>query len=394
MFRSFTQPLRKDNRMWWITAFAVLGFFLCMGTVIYLKYFLMPVPDPLPDVPVFSFNTSTPLPNIDSLSPANGNFASATPEVVFPALSPTTLPTSTSFSFYNWLLSTGVRPTNIPAIRPSNTPTPIRVFLAPATLTNTPIVIPTITLTSPVSSNPNVCKNILYPARAGSRWTYYVSSPVRSGIVNMSVTSVSGQQAAVNAVDLDGDTSVSTNVLCDQDVILNFPLLSAQKLIGNMINGTMNVEYVGGVLAPNEAAFTSSNWALSWMIQYRISGNGTIHFRGRDFNVAIAPSPVQMTCQTLGSGEAAFETITVPAGTFNALKVVCRGEGQQVTATVNGSQVVGSISAQATQWFAPNIGMLRSQSDYALLNVFGISIPLSPGDISGYLELQNYTIGP
>jgi hypothetical protein len=160
-----------------------------------------------------------------------------------------------------------------------------------------------------------------------------------------------------------------------------------------MFNGTMNVEYVGGVLAPNEAAFISSNWALSWTIQYRVSGNGTINFRGRDFNVDIAPSSVQMTCQTLGSGDAAFETITVAAGTFNALKVVCRGEGQQVTATVNGSQVVGSINAQATQWFAPNIGMLRSQSDYAFLNVFGISIPLSPNDISGYLELQNYTIG-
>lgn len=234
----------------------------------------------------------------------------------------------------------------------------------------------------------------MYPARAGSQWTYYVDSPVRSGNVNMSVISVNGQQATVNAVDLDGDTSVSTNVLCDQDVILNFPLLSAQKLIGNMINGTMNVEYVGGVLAPNEAAFTSNNWALSWMIQYRISGNGIINFQNRDFSVSIAPSLVQMTCQTLGAGDAAFETITVDAGTFKALKVVCRGEGQQVTATVNGTQVVGSITAQATQWFAPNIGLLRSQSDYAFLNVFGISLPISPNDVSGSIELQNFTIGP
>ena len=209
----------------------------------------------------------------------------------------------------------------------------------------------------------------------------------------MSVVSVSGQQATVHAVDQDGDTSVSTNVLCDQDIILNFPLISAEKLIGTMFNGTMNMEYVGGVLAPNEAAFTSSNWALSWIIQYRISGNGTLNFQGRDFTTQISPSVVQMTCQTLGSGDAAFETITVAAGTFNALKVVCRGEGQ-VTATVNGSQVVGSVTAQATQWFAPNIGMLKSQSDYAYLNVFGISIPLSPSDISGSLELQSYTIGP
>jgi hypothetical protein len=208
----------------------------------------------------------------------------------------------------------------------------------------------------------------------------------------MRVTSLNGQQATVNAVDLDGDTSVSTNVLCDQDIILNFPMLSAEKLIGNMINGRMTMEYVGGVLAPNEAAFIASNWALSWIVQYRISGNGTINFQGRDFTADIAPSVVQMTCQTLGTGDAAFETITVAAGTFNALKVICRGEGQ-VTATVNGTQVIGSITAQATQWFAPNIGMLKSQSDYAYLNVFGISLPLSPNDVSGSLELQTYTIG-
>jgi hypothetical protein len=379
--------------MWWITAFAVLGFFLCMGTAIYLKYFLAPQPAPLPEVPVFTFSTSTPVPNMDSGSTINGNPASVTPGVALATSSSTATPTSTSFSFYNWLLSGAVKPTN--TIRPSNTSTPIRVFITPVTSTNTPpSVTPTVTLTSPASSNLNVCKNILYPARAGSQWTYYVDSPVRSGNVNMSVISVNGQQATVNAVDLDGDTSVSTNVLCDQDIILNFPLLSAQKLIGEMINGTMNVEYVGGVLAPNEAAFTSSNWALSWIIQYRISGNGIINFQNRDFSVNIAPSLVQMTCQTLGTGDAAFETITVDAGTFKALKVVCRGDGQQVTATVNGTQVVGSITAQATQWFAPNIGLLRSQSDYAFLNVFGISLPISPNDVSGSIELQNFTIGP
>jgi hypothetical protein len=383
--------------MWWITAFAVLGFFLCTGTAIYVKYFLAPEQDELPDVPAFVFNTSTPVPDTGNLPAANGNPASATPDVVFATSSPTITPTPISFSLYNWLFSGGVRPTNTTAIRLTNTATPIRVFLAPATptSTNTPIIAasPTITLSTPVSSNPNTCKNILYPARVGSQWTYYVDSPVRSGNVIMSVVSANGQQATVNAVDLDGDTSVSTNVLCDQDVILNFPMLSAQKLIGNMINGTMNMEYVGGVLAPNEAAFTSSNWALSWIIQYRISGNGTLNFQGRDFATQISPSVVQMTCQTLGSGNAAFETITVAAGTFNALKVVCRGEGQ-VTATVNGTQVVGSVTAQATQWFAPNIGLLKSQSDYAYLNVFGISIPLSPSDISGSLELQSYTIGP
>jgi hypothetical protein len=393
MFRSFTQPLRKGNKMWWITAFAVFGFFLCMGTVIYLKFFLAPAPAPLPEVPLFSFSTSTSLPDVENTSGISGDPATPTPAATFVTPLPAVSPTSTSFSLFNWFFP-GNGPARTATTRPTATSTPLRVVLAPATLTNTPVQTPTPTPTQPVSSTLNMCKNILYPARPGSQWTYSVDTPVRSGNVTMSVVSVNGQQATVNAVDSDGDTSASTNVQCDQDVILNFPLLNAQKLIGNMINGTMNMEYVGGVLAPNEAAFLSSNWALSWIIQYRISGSGTINFRDRDFNVEIAPSNVQMTCQTLGSGDAAFETITVAAGTFKALKVVCRGEGQQTTAVVNGTQVVGSITAQATQWFAPNIGLLKSQSDYAYLNVFGISLPISPNDVSGSIELQNYTIAP
>jgi hypothetical protein len=51
------------------------------------------------------------------------------------------------------------------------------------------------------------------------------------------------------------------------------------------------------------------------------------------------------------------------------------------------------ITAQTTQWFAPNIGLIKLQSDYAYLNVFGISLPLSPSGVAGYLELKNYTIG-
>lgn len=208
----------------------------------------------------------------------------------------------------------------------------------------------------------------------------------------MRVIAIDGPQATVDSVELNTGATARTYVQCDQDVILNFPLLSGQKMIGNMINGTMNVDYIGGVLAPNEAAFVSSNWALSWIIQYRVYGNGMVHFRGKDFNFDVAPSNIQMTCQTLGAGNISFETVTVAAGTFNALKVICRGEGQ-VTATVNGSQVTGTMTAQATQWFAPHVGLLKSQSDYAYLNVFGISLPLSPSDVSEYLELRNYTIG-
>ena len=208
----------------------------------------------------------------------------------------------------------------------------------------------------------------------------------------MKVITVEGSQAAVDVTDLSDGSVSRTFVQCDQDVVLNFPLLNAQSLINDTVNGSMNIDYLAGVIAPNEAAFTASNWALSWVSQYRVYGNGEVNYSGTDFNFSLSPSVVNLTCQTLGSGDASFENITVTAGTFHALKAICRGDGQ-VTAVLNGTQVTGTLNLQTTQWFAPNIGLLKSQSDYVYLNVFGISFPLTTKTIAATIQLNNYAVG-
>jgi len=79
-----------------------------------------------------------------------------------------------------------------------------------------------------------------------------------------------------------------------------------------------------------------------------VSGNTTINRNGSQFNVTMNNSPVTLTCQTLAAGDAAFETVTVAAGTFRALKVVCTEQGQ-VIATVNGLQVSGLADGRSKQ---------------------------------------------
>lgn len=238
-----------------------------------------------------------------------------------------------------------------------------------------------------------MCNNVLYPARPGNRWNYFVTTPSRLDNVNLSIAGVEGTQAVVDVYDASDGSTGRGYAQCDQDVILNFPLLVVDRIIENFVNGTMSLDYVGGVLAPNESAFVASNWALSWKIIYRVYGNGSIMYHDRNFNFTMSPSVVEMTCQTLGSGDAAFETIAVAAGAFRSLRVICRGNGQ-VNAVVNCSQVTGSISAQATQWFAPRVGLLRLQGDFVNLNVFGLSIPLNSSGHAGTLELTSYVVGP
>jgi hypothetical protein len=234
---------------------------------------------------------------------------------------------------------------------------------------------------------------MLYPARPGNQWVYYVTTPGSSGDVRLQIAAVEGTQAIVDVTDLRDGSTGRGFAQCDGDVILNFPLLGVQNIINNIVNGTMNMDYWAGVLAPNESAFVNSNWALSWVIDYQVYGSGSLVYNNRNFDFTISPSFVEMQCQTLASGDAAFEDVTVSAGSFRALKVICRGVGE-VNANVNGSQVSGFIHAQATQWFAPRIGLLYLQSDFVLLEVFGLSIPLNAPDHAGTLELKSYQVGP
>ncbi len=391
MAQNLARKIRKGNNLWWIAAFSVVGFFVCVGAALLIRYVFPAAPTPLPSVPLYVYSSPTPIqanptPFAATLPP-QATLAVSSPQ---PA-SPTPIPTATAISSYwSWLFPFYSAAPTTAYIPPSPLP-PLQVVVVPPSATPTPIPSAPPPPPQPLP-NPNACRNVLYPARPGSQWTYYVNTPRRSGNFRMSVAAVDGRQAAVDVIELNTGATARSYAVCDGDVILDFPLITGQKLLGSLINGELNVDYVGGVLAPNEAAFTASNWALAWQIQYRVYGHGMAQYGGRNFYFDLAPSNVQMACQTLGAGNASFETVSVAAGTFNALKVVCRGEGQ-ASAVVNGSQASGSILAQSTQWFAPNIGMVKLQSDFAYLSVFGVSIPISQSDAAGYMELQSYVIG-
>ena len=179
-------------------------------------------------------------------------------------------------------------------------------------------------------------------------------------------------------------------VTCDRDIILNSFVLNAKALLSNAVNGTIKADYVSGVLAPNESAFTKNNWALSWSTSYRISGSGAINYHGYNFTFALNPLNMKMTCQTLASGAAAFETVTVSAGRFYALKVLCTMQGLG-TGTLNGIPVSGSISEQSTQWFAPYIGLVKMQSNSINIKIFGISIPIGVSGLNEQLALLSFS---
>jgi len=225
---------------------------------------------------------------------------------------------------------------------------------------------------------------------AGRQWVYQANTPNRTDMLNMSVLSVNNSQGNVVVRNQSTGSSKQAQIQCAGDVIRSFPFMSMDVLFGNSLNSSVSASYVSGVLAPNEAAFLSNNWALAWSSQYVVSGTTAINRGGTQLSVTLNHSPVTLNCQTLASGEAAFENVTVAAGTFRALKVVC-SEQAQVTTSLNGVSVTGLAEGQSYQWFAPYVGLVKMQVDYAAVKIFDISFSLLTDN---YLELRSYISTP
>jgi hypothetical protein len=224
----------------------------------------------------------------------------------------------------------------------------------------------------------------------GRQWLYQANALDHTVDMSMSVLSVNNSLGNVLISLQPTGLTKQVEAQCDGDIIRSFPFMSADALLGNSLYSNMTASYVSGVLAPNESAFVRNNWALAWSSQYLVSGNTVINRNDVQVNVTLDNSPVTLTCQTLAAGDAAFETVTVAAGTFRALKVVCSAQGQ-VTATVNGISVTGLAEGRSYQWFAPNVGLVKMQMDQASVKIFDVSISLPANN---YLELKNAVSTP
>jgi hypothetical protein len=293
--------------------------------------------------------------------------------------------------------STTINPVNtliwlVPAggSNPTSTETPIAVTPYASQESSTAAA----TAVVPTAAQPAAaqgCNNPLYPLKAGNSWSYKVTARGNSYLVDMSVPSVSGSQALVNLSNQATHLSSQAAVDCENGAIRNFPWMAASMLFNQTINGSMSAQYVSGLLAPSQPTFANNNWNLTWNGQYTLTGSGTVEFQGNKYALSLNQAPLALNCHTLGSGAAAFEPITVAAGSFpSALKVICSMQ-TQATLKANGYTVTGNVTGQSTQWFGPGVGLLKMQVDSANIQYLIFTAPLN---VSGGLELQRYQVSP
>jgi hypothetical protein len=239
---------------------------------------------------------------------------------------------------------------------------------------------------------PGPCDNILFPFIPGNQWIYQSKSDDGSqpSKIGLTVDKVENAKATINALDMSTGVITQTVAECENGAIKNYPALTQKMLIGSAAAGNFTLDYVSGVFAPAEAAFTDNNWLYQWTSDFIASGSLQVDDEGSPMQIVLQASPVHFDWKTAGAGDAAFESITVPAGTFEKALKVQRQALIDISIAAEGASVKGKLILQTTQWYAPATGLLKTQIDSGNITYLGMTFPV---ELKNTVELVEFRHG-
>jgi len=193
----------------------------------------------------------------------------------------------------------------------------------------------------------NLCENEYYPVVEGGTWSYYgTSSATEDYTFTNTITSVRDDGFTVT-VEFDNLTLVQ-EWACTPEGILALTAGGgpAGTLTTSDVNLVMDTQNASGLTYPKNIQ-PGSTWDAT------LDYTGTMDIAGQTVNVS------GNTVYNYTAIE--IESVTVQAGTFDAMKV-------DVVITINiisdiqGSSVPVTFSSTTTSWFAPGVGWVKSDS--------------------------------
>ncbi len=219
--------------------------------------------------------------------------------------------------------------------------------------------------TSPAS---DLCNNILYPTAQGATWVY-ASNGGPSGSFNYT--------NSITAVRADGFTLTSqfTDITRTQEWACQPDGLKALQLGGGSAAG-ISIQGMTAELTTSEITGISlpKNITSGMQWQYSLKLQGTVAMPGDQQSQSNGIYSVSMK-------ELGRETVTVPAGTFEAIKIQSNST-IDIISVFAGNEVPIKFNGTTITWYAPGVGYVKSVEN---------------GDFGGEAfsaatELQSYSI--
>jgi hypothetical protein len=189
------------------------------------------------------------------------------------------------------------------------------------------------------------CANPLYPVLAGANWTYQLT-----GTTNDTIT------RRINTINADGFE--------DQDTFDSGPVrtgkwkcadgaLTALDPVGEMTAAVQRgAETVSFGTTDSSGVTLPANVAAgdTWTQSFSLAGTLTINGKSDD-----ATNDTTLNCTANG-----MENVTVPAASFDAMKVTCENS-IQITVTANDITIPAPVITFTSEtWYGPNVGLVKS----------------------------------
>ena len=228
-----------------------------------------------------------------------------------------------------FLLSACGAPDTIPAI-----PTATQSLDFGISATQNPVATPE----TAYQPNPNdPCNNQYYPIVNGATWTYQTTVQSNTPTVATHAMSVVDDGSFTVTVQ-HADSVFTMDGTCGDDgvILMDVPGVSA-TYSGEGSGSTLSTTNDDGVTVPDDIQ-VSDDWSQTISVVGSSDGEVTLS------------ATIETTYKALG-----YEIVTVPAGTFNALKV-----------EQNGSMTITGAPALETHgfiWYAAGVGMVKSGLD-------------------------------
>jgi hypothetical protein len=212
-----------------------------------------------------------------------------------------------------------------------------------------------------------LCANAYYPVREGSTWSYK-STGGPAGEYSFTDTITSVREDGFTLSSQFGDLTRTQEWSCTPEGLVALQLGGAPAATLNSQNMQLNLEMknVSGVTFPSEI-----NVGDQWQHNLDFEGNMTVANQE-----GAATGNAQTNFNALGN-----ESVTVPAGTFDALKIQI-DTALNINVSAQGISVPVTFTGSYTYWFVQGVGWVKASGTGS---VAGTSF-------SETIELQSYSI--
>jgi hypothetical protein len=219
----------------------------------------------------------------------------------------------------------------------------------------------------PSTSTSNLCGNLYYPVRQGATWTYKsTGSPAGEFSFTDTITSV--REDGFTLTSQYGDVVRTQEWACQQTGLVALQLggAPAVTLQAQGVQLDLEINNVSGVTFPKEIT-AGDQW------QHTLDFDGQVEMAG-DSGDAQGTAVTRFTA--IG-----IETVTVPAGTFEAMKIQVE-PSLNINVGYGGFSLPVTVGGTYTYWFVQNTGWVKASGTG---NFVGQSL-------SETIELQSYNI--